>query len=767
MPDIYKRYMEAIDWYVEHIKNDRIPDLKYAAAVITLRYRDWPVARQRLSAVAEKYCGTKSDVGFKAYDAILQTYFIDFNVPDEEQKDCALGKLLSVAEQFGESPCGKSPAAKPYLDRFAQIKSSVKTTIITKRLQLSMENEEKGTHKELVMCQSGPGGIAIVTGAAQPAKAGEKPAEGAKTPTKSLSTELDVGLALDLIDVVNANPKDPGAPTALNNACVIYEKLFQFGEATKCYERLYSTYPDSEWGKEALWNASRNHYRFFEFDQAVKGYLNFAQDPRFAQSEHRKEALGLAASLLDNDQQYMRAADLYKKYSDAIADKPQDSAQAYFFACSAYEKATSQSQQLACLKDFIKKYDKQPAAGEYVVQAFMKQAVITERTSKNKNDVLAAYKRVRDEFINRKLPPATPAAGFAAKADFLIMEEKFKAFQKKELKFGAKPDQIKKTFDSFTAEAKQLNEDYQKIWAYKGRDLDARLVPPLWRRLLRVRAEAHQGRRQSSRGRQEAGQDGLQGQPRRLRRRRGPVQGRHLPVRDPRRGRGEAALEGHARPRGPDGRHQRVREEGAREPLQVPSRRVPVREGRAHRIGVPMRRLGRIAMATVAAASLAGLFRPEVALARRQPPPPVIPTEETKQAEQLYRAARYPDAVAAAKAALNKNERYTPAMLVMAKAYYKLHKYEWMKKLWEMMQANGASNSEKAEIYQLLAFLEIDQKNVPGAIALFKQAAEAQPENAILWNNLGAQYLAAKNYADATPVLERASQLQPGSPRRI
>ena len=97
----------------------------------------------------------------------------------------------------------------------------------------------------------------------------------------------------------------------------------------------------------------------------------------------------------------------------------------------------------------------------------MKQAVITERTSKNKTDVLAAYKRVRDEFINRKLPAATPAAGFAAKADFLIMEEKFKAFQKKELKFGAKPDQIKKTFDSFTAEAKQLNEDYQKIWEYK------------------------------------------------------------------------------------------------------------------------------------------------------------------------------------------------------------------------------------------------------------------------------------------------------------
>src|SRR6266851_5090712 len=125
------------------------------------------------------------------------------------------------------------------------------------------------------------------------------------------------------------------------------------------------------------------------------------------------------------------------------------------------------------------------------------------------------------------------------------------------------------------------------------------------------------------------------------------------------------------------------------------------------------------------------------AFAKREPPPLVIPTAETAQADQLFRAGRYQDAVAAAKAALNKNERYTPAMLVMAKSYYKLHKYEWMKKLWEMMQANGASNPEKSDIYQLLAFLEIDAKNVPGAIALFKQAAEARPENAILWNNLG------------------------------
>ena len=147
---------------------------------------------------------------------------------------------------------------------------------------------------------------------------------------------------------------------------------------------------------------------------------------------------------------------------------------------------------------------------------------------------------------------------------------------------------------------------------------------------------------------------------------------------------------------------------------------------------------------------------------KRQPPPAVIPTEDTRAAEQALKAGRYDAAVAAAKAALNKNERYTPAMLIMAKAYYKLGKYEWTRKLWDMMQANGASDAERCDVFQMLAFLEIEQKNTPGAIELLKKAATACPDNSIIWNNLGAQYLTAKNYREATPVLEKSTQLQPG-----
>ena len=74
---------------------------------------------------------------------------------------------------------------------------------------------------------------------------------------------------------------------------------------------------------------------------------------------------------------------------------------------------------------------------------------------------------MRDEFIARRLPPASPAAAAAAKADYLILEEKFKDFQGKSLRFTSDANQVRRTFDSFTTEAKALQEEYSKIWDYK------------------------------------------------------------------------------------------------------------------------------------------------------------------------------------------------------------------------------------------------------------------------------------------------------------
>jgi cellulose synthase operon protein C len=472
MHDLYKGYMQALDWYVANLPDDRVPDLRYAAAVILLKHRAWPEARTRLAEISDTYCGSKADIGFKAYDAVLTTYFIDYSIDDEEAKDCALGRLLQIVDKFGDSPCSKAAQAKPYLARIQEIRASVKTTVIKKRLDIALENEEKGTNRQLVQCREGAGGIAVVTGTATLAQVsggpgGKAPAEAGGTQARSKTgTDLDEGLALDLLDLIAANPKDQDAPSNLNNACVIYEKMFKYGEATKCYERLARDYSDTPLAKDAVWNSARNQYRFFEFEKAVGGYLKVATDPKFASYEHRKEALGIAAQLLDNDQQYPRAAELYKKYADNIADKPSDSAQAFSFACTAYEKSGEMAKQTACLHELIKRYGKQFAAGEYVVKAYLQLATLAEQ-SRDRKAVLSAYKQVRDEFLSRRLPPATPAAAAAAKADYLILEEKFKAFQAKTLHFTSDPKQVRKVFDTFTEEAKQLQEEYAKIWDYK------------------------------------------------------------------------------------------------------------------------------------------------------------------------------------------------------------------------------------------------------------------------------------------------------------
>jgi tetratricopeptide (TPR) repeat protein len=138
----------------------------------------------------------------------------------------------------------------------------------------------------------------------------------------------------------------------------------------------------------------------------------------------------------------------------------------------------------------------------------------------------------------------------------------------------------------------------------------------------------------------------------------------------------------------------------------------------------------------------------------------VIPTEEVTAAQRLYDARNYQGAVVQAKAALNRNERYAPAMLVMAKAYFKIGKNEWVRTLGDMMKNAGASEAERSEIYQMLAFMEVEKKNTSGAIELFRKAADARPDNPIFWNNLGAQYLIVKNYREAVPALEKAVQLQ-------
>ena len=118
--------------------------------------------------------------------------------------------------------------------------------------------------------------------------------------------------------------------------------------------------------------------------------------------------------MLDNDQQYARAADLYKKYSDTVTDKPQDSAQAYFFACNAYEKANDIAKHNACLKDFIKRTTSSRRRASSSSRRYMKQAV-TDRALEQEQDRGARRLQARARRVHpaqaagrRRRRPASP-----------------------------------------------------------------------------------------------------------------------------------------------------------------------------------------------------------------------------------------------------------------------------------------------------------------------------------------------------------------------
>ena len=97
------------------------------------------------------------------------------------------------------------------------------------------------------------------------------------------------------------------------------------------------------------------------------------------------------------------------------------------------------AKQRQCLNDLNKRYGNQPEAGEYVVESYLKLALLAEKGG-DKNATNRAYQKVRDEFMQpAACPRPRPAAAAAAKAEFLLVEEKFNAFKAKPLKLTYGP----------------------------------------------------------------------------------------------------------------------------------------------------------------------------------------------------------------------------------------------------------------------------------------------------------------------------------------
>jgi tetratricopeptide (TPR) repeat protein len=142
------------------------------------------------------------------------------------------------------------------------------------------------------------------------------------------------------------------------------------------------------------------------------------------------------------------------------------------------------------------------------------------------------------------------------------------------------------------------------------------------------------------------------------------------------------------------------------------------------------------------------------------------PAPETQQATSYLRAGRYEDAITQAKRALQRDERYVPAMIVLAKAYYYQRKFELSTSIIDIAKSVDPNN---AECYNLLGFIalnrDVDNPDRISATAAFKKATELNASYAAAWNNLAAQYLFSKNYEGAVGAAEQATRLAASFPK--
>jgi len=130
-----------------------------------------PVAEARAAwgDIADAYCGSKPEIGFKAYDAIPHHLLHRLQHRQRRGQGLRAGPPAGGHDKFSQSACSKSPQAKPYLARIARSRPRQSRPSSRSALDIAIKNEEKGTERSWSSGREFAGASAIVTGAAAPA----------------------------------------------------------------------------------------------------------------------------------------------------------------------------------------------------------------------------------------------------------------------------------------------------------------------------------------------------------------------------------------------------------------------------------------------------------------------------------------------------------------------------------------------------------------------------------------------------------------------
>lgn len=292
-----------------------------------------------------------------------------------------------------------------------------------------------------------------------------------------------------LVKAVNDEPNHPQAPLALEKAAIALERIDKFESAARLYQRVIDEIgprkPKDE--KEeiefdailanAYFRLAYNANRFFEYEKAVENYRILADSARFEKSkdpqmrERREGALINAATILEYEQEYKRAANYYRRAAEVLKDPQEQMAARYRVAEMAFKQQNWKAA-TGEMNQFIAKYQNDKKAGELLVQANWR--IAQDRKALNIENL---YKKqlvvVVDQFARSGQPPGSLAAEYAAQARFEIVDEGSSSFESFAIKPG-KPKTMQDYIKEITSqiekgskEAKERAEKYATVLEYR------------------------------------------------------------------------------------------------------------------------------------------------------------------------------------------------------------------------------------------------------------------------------------------------------------
>lgn len=256
------------------------------------------------------------------------------------------------------------------------------------------------------------------------------------------------------------------ADKAYFNAAMSYKEVKYYDSASRIFEKLVTDprYKKSAFAEESLFELAENYKLFFNFEKGVGAYM--ALYNRYPNGKNRAYALFQSARLQEMNGDYAQAARTYEDYA-RVFPRRDDAAVSFYRAATLHKRMKNEREEERVLEAFIERFANTPGQSERIIEAKLRLgdlAAERRRTKKAKR----FYDEVIREYAARGMKPGTNAAEAAAKATYLLVEERFEAYKRVKLKGTQKRQKaaIEKKKKLLT----ELQDAYAGVFQYKAVD---------------------------------------------------------------------------------------------------------------------------------------------------------------------------------------------------------------------------------------------------------------------------------------------------------